>query len=130
MTADAGRGGEPLVLAVNPGTGSTKLALYRGGALVREEKLTHPALMERPAARVHDELPARLEATRALLLRAGVAKGALAAIAGRGGLLPPLRSGTYLVDAAMLGDLERALHGEHASNLGAPMASALAADHG
>ena len=30
MTADAGRGGEPLVLAVNPGTGSTKVALYRG----------------------------------------------------------------------------------------------------
>jgi len=122
--------GEPLVLAVNPGTGSTKLALYRGDAVVHEEKLTHPALMERPAARVHDELGTRLAAARALLARAKIANGALAAVAGRGGLLPPLRSGTYLVDDAMLADLERALHGEHASNLGAPMASALAADHG
>ena len=59
-----------------------------------------------------------------------MARGALAAVAGRGGLLPPVRSGTYLVDGAMLGDLERAVRGEHASNLGAPMASALAADHG
>ena len=41
---------EPLVLAVNPGAGSTKLALYRGDALVREEKLTHPALMQRPCS--------------------------------------------------------------------------------
>ncbi len=122
--------GEPLVLAVNPGAGSTKLALYRGDALVREEKLTHPALMERPAARVLDELPVRLAAARALLEHAGVAPGALAAVAGRGGLLPPLRSGTYLVDAALLEDLERAERGEHASNLGAPMASALAEDHG
>jgi butyrate kinase len=129
MTTSGGPG-EPLVLSVNPGAGSTKLALYRGDALVVEEKLTHPALMERAAARVHDELPARLEAARALLAGAGVARGALAAVAGRGGLLPPVRSGTYLVDGAMLGDLERAVRGEHASNLGAPMASALAADHG
>jgi butyrate kinase len=121
---------EPLVLAVNPGAGSTKLALYRGDALVREEKLTHPALMERPAARVLDELRARLEAARALLSGASIPHGGLAAVVGRGGLLPPLRSGTYLVDAEMLRDLARAERGEHASNLGAPMARALADDHG
>jgi butyrate kinase len=121
---------EPLVLAVNPGAGSTKLALYRGDALVREEKLTHPALMERPAARVLDELHARLEAARALLSAAAIPRGGLAAVVGRGGLLPPLRSGTYLVDAEMLRDLARAERGEHASNLGAPMARALADDHG
>jgi butyrate kinase len=122
--------GDPLVLAVNPGAGSTKLALYRGEALVREERLSHPDFLERPAARVHDELAPRLAAARALLDAAGVAPGALAAVAGRGGLLPPLRSGTYLVDAAMLDDLSVARHGEHASNLGAPLARALAADHG
>ena len=50
----------PLVLAVNPGAGSTKLALYRGGTLVREEKLAHPELLERPARRAWEELPARV----------------------------------------------------------------------
>ncbi len=119
----------PLVLAVNPGSGSTKLALYRGDALVREEKVTHPELMER-TARVWEELPVRVGAARAFLAAAGVEKGALAAVAGRGGLLPPLRSGTYAVDEALVHDLERAERGEHASNLGAPIAARLAADHG
>jgi butyrate kinase len=120
----------PLVLAVNPGAGSTKLALYRGDAPAREERLEHAELMERPAARVWDELPVRIAAVRAFLERAEVRPGELAAVAGRGGLLPPLASGAWAVDAAMLADLERAERGEHASNLGAPIARAVADAHG
>ena len=44
------------------------------------------------------------------------------AVAGRGGLLPPMECGTYLVDAAMIEELRRARRGEHASNLGAAIA--------
>jgi len=122
--------GSPLVLAVNPGAGSTKLGLYRGEALLREERLEHPELAARKAARVWDELPARLAAARGFLETAGIAPGALRAVAGRGGLLPPLPAGTFRVDDAMLADLEAAARGDHASNLGAPLARALAADHG
>lgn len=121
---------DPLVLAVNPGAGSTKLALYRGPAALAEEKVLHPELMERPAARAWDELPIRLAEARDFLARAGVRPGDLAAVAGRGGLLPPLAAGAHAVDDAMLADLERAERGDHASNLGAPMARALAAPHG
>ncbi len=119
-----------LVLAVNPGAGSTKVGLYRGDALEAEERCLHRELTERPAPRPMDELPARIEAVRAFLAGSGVAGGDLAAVAGRGGLLPPLRAGTYEVDDAMLRDLERAERGEHASNLGAPIARAVAAEHG
>jgi butyrate kinase len=119
------------VLAVNPGAGSTKLALYREGELEAEEKLAHPELLARPAgARIWEELPGRLAAAVAFLERAGIRRGDLAAVVGRGGLLPPLEAGAYAVDDAMLADLERAALGEHASNLGAPLARALAAPHG
>lgn len=133
---------EPLILAVNPGAGSTKLALYRGETPAREARLEHPELASRPAARVLDELPARLAAVRAFLAEAGVPAGpggavarpsgaaALAAVVGRGGLLPPLPAGAFAVDGAMLLDLARADRGEHASNLGAPLARALADEHG
>ncbi len=120
----------PLVLAINPGAGSTKLALYRGDVAVREARLEHPELRARPAARVWDELPTRLAAVEAFLAEAGVARGALAAVVGRGGLLPPVPAGTFEVDADMLADLERAERGEHASNLGAPLARAVADAHG
>ena len=66
----------------------------------------------------------------AFLAEAGVGRGALGAVVGRGGLLPPVPAGTFEVDAAMLADLERAERGEHASNLGAPLARAVADAHG
>lgn len=128
--AVSGEEGRELVLAVNPGAGSTKLALWRGAAAWREERLEHRELTDRPAARVWDELPVRIAAVEAFLARAAIREGDLAAVAGRGGLLPPLGSGAWLVDAAMLADLERAERGEHASNLGAPIARAIADGHG
>lgn len=50
----------------------------------------------------------------------------LAAVVGRGGLLRPIPGGTYRVNERMLQDLEQAMNGEHASNLGAPLASEIA----
>jgi butyrate kinase len=120
----------PLLLAINPGAGSTKLGLFRGEALEREAKLEHAALATAAAARCWNELPARLAAVQGFLTEAGVEPGALAAVVGRGGLLPPVPAGTFAVDAAMLAELERAERGDHASNLGAPLARALADLHG
>jgi butyrate kinase len=56
-------GAGPLVLAVNPGTGSTKLGLFRGGTLVAEETLRHPDQAIR-SPRMADQLPMRLSAVR------------------------------------------------------------------
>ncbi len=120
----------PPVLAVDPGAGSTKVALFRGEVLEKEERVLHPGVTQRAAVRADDDLARRIEAVRAFLGRCGVGPPGLAAVVARGGLLPPLRAGTYAVDDAMLADLARAEQGEHASNLGAPIASAIAAEHG
>src|SRR5271169_3446720 len=50
----------------------------------------------------------------------------LDAVVGRGGLLPPLPSGTYVVNEEMLEELRAARRGEHASNLGAFLAQSIA----
>ena len=57
-------------------------------------------------------------------------RGAVAAVAGRGGLLRPTACGTYLVDDVMVEELERAERGEHAANLGAVMALEFAREVG
>jgi len=118
-----------LVLAVNPGTGSTKLALHRDEAGVAEETLHHPAEAFAGLSRVWDQLPIRLAGVRAFLARA-LPGGRLDAAVGRGGLLGPVPSGTFEASDAMLLELERAERGEHASNLGAPLARAVAGEHG
>ncbi|UGS36152.1 butyrate kinase [Capillimicrobium parvum] len=120
---------EPLILAVNPGSSSTKVALFAGGRELAAVAVGHDqaqldAFRGRP---ILDQLPMRAAAIRAWL---ETQPGVLAAVVGRGGLLPPLASGTYRVDAAMLELLERHERGEHASNLGAFLAQELAAEAG
>jgi butyrate kinase len=112
------------VLAINPGSTSTKFGLYgrRGAEWVRivrhgDEELRR--FGDRP-------MVARLEYRAAMIARAleelGYAADQVAGVAGRGGLLPPLPCGTYLVDGAMVDELYLARRGEHASNLGALLA--------
>ena len=122
------RSPEPLILAVNPGSTSTKLGLFRGGAAEWAVTVPHgddvlAGFRGRPIA---DQLDLRTRACERALRERGVALDTLAAVVGRGGLLPALASGTYRVNHRMLADLHAHERGEHASNLGAMIAAALA----
>jgi butyrate kinase len=119
-----------LILSVNPGATSTKVGLFENGAERAVRTLRHADVELARTPRVADQLGLRLEAVRAFLGEEGIARGAIAAVAGRGGLLKPLPGGTYRVDAALLRDATRAERGEHAANLGGPMAAAVAQEHG
>jgi butyrate kinase len=119
--------GAPLVLVVNPGAGSTKIGLFRGAEPLSAETLRHPP--EAVASpRMADQLAARLAAVRAFLARAAPGER-LAAAVGRGGLLGPVPAGTLRATPEMADELLRGPRGEHASNLGVPIAIALAAEH-
>jgi butyrate kinase len=119
----------PLVLAVNPGATSTKLGLFRGTEALAEEGRRHPDEELRRFPRVADQLPMRVAAARDFLAR-HAAGARLDAVVGRGGLLGPVPAGTLSATPAMAEELLRAPRGEHASNLGVPVALALAAEHG
>jgi butyrate kinase len=121
-------GARPLVLAVNPGTGSTKLGLFRGGAAVAVETLRHPDEAIR-SPRMADQLGMRLAAVRAFVARAAPGERLDAAV-GRGGLLGPVPAGTIVATPEMADELLRGPRGEHASNLGVPIALSVATEHG
>lgn len=117
-----------LILAVNPGSTSTKIALYRGREPRFEAsvELTDAELASFRGRPIIAQLDSRLAAVVALVHERGVELSTLAATVGRGGLLRPVESGTYRVTDAMLDELRRAHRGDHASNLGAPLARRLA----
>lgn len=117
------------VLAINPGTTSTKIGIFTRAGEEMSKNLHHgDDEIQRFSGRpMLDRLQYRASKIEAALAEAGYStkgKGAehWAAVAGRGGLLPPMVCGTYLVDDAMLEELKRARRGEHASNLGAVLA--------
>jgi butyrate kinase len=120
------------VLAVNPGSTSTKLGLYLGDAAVAEHNVRHSdAELASFAARpVLDQAELRLDAIRAVLADVLAVEDRVDAVVGRGGLLDPLPGGTYVVDDDVIADLRAARRGEHASNLGPVLALHLARAHG
>jgi len=114
----------PTILVVNPGSTSTKLAIARGETITECETLFHHADAPRRSGRVWDQFE------NALCLAGDWARARLtecSAVVGIGGLLRPLKAGTYRVNARMLDDARANLQGEHASNLGCALAHELAA---
>ena len=116
------------VLAINPGSTSTKFALFVNDHPVLVKNLRHSDAEMAPFRNrpILDQQQFRSAQIEAELERAGVSVAELDAVVGRGGLLPPLASGTYEVNPQMLDELRAARRGEHASNLGAYLAHALA----
>ncbi len=119
-----------LILAVNPGSTSTKIAVFDGEKEIFNKNITHSSEELSRFERVYDQKDYRTSLVKQTLQEAGISLSELAAVVGRGGLLKPLQSGTYLVNEAMLRDLERAERGEHASNLGAIIAYEIAREAG
>ncbi|MDA8216925.1 MAG: butyrate kinase, partial [Dehalococcoidales bacterium] len=118
------------ILVINPGSTSTKVAVYDDESVVFERTLRHSMADLAGYPRVGDQRRFRCDAVQGCLKEQGVTTDSLSAVVGRGGILRPLASGTYRVNGAMLADLTDPATLEHASNLGAPLADEIAASVG
>lgn len=116
------------ILAINPGSTSTKIGIFEDETLVLEKKVEHTAEELKDFARVADQFTYRKQVLENVLKEEGCHADSFDAIVGRGGLMKPIVSGTYSVTDQMLSDFQEAKYGEHASNLGAMLAMALAGD--
>jgi len=118
------------VFVINPGSTSTKLALYDEGEQVLSWEFQHDKNELSRFAKVMDQRGFRMSAIRSALAEASVDVASIAAVAGRGGLLHSLDGGVYEVNDDMLDDLKQARYGEHPCNLGAVLAQELATEWG
>ena len=115
-----------LILAINPGSTSTKLAIYENETLKSEFKISHDTQKIMSYKHVIDQFEFRKEVILEFLKKENVDLHAFSAIVGRGGMLKPITSGTYEVNEIMMQDMKEAKRGEHASNLGCLLAHDLA----
>jgi butyrate kinase len=119
-----------LILTINPGSTSTKIAVFDDRKLVISKSLQHPNDEIAKFEKIADQYEFRKEAIVNFLKENNIDLKSLAVIVGRGGLLKPIKSGVYEVNDAMKKDLFESKRGEHASNLGGLIASNLAAEAG
>ncbi len=118
------------LLVINPGSTSTKIALFRDDTPLFTASLPHSSEELAPFTTIYSQYGFRRQAILKILEEKGIMLEEIDAFVGRGGLLHPVTSGTYRVGLAMLNQLEKADFGEHASNLGAILAHELAAPYG
>jgi butyrate kinase len=114
------------ILAINPGSTSTKIAVFERDKNIFQVTLRHSSDELKPFASVAEQFAFRREVILSELKKAGVSVSEVSVVVGRGGVVKPIESGVYEVNEAMKSDLRTAKYGEHASNLGALIADDIA----
>jgi butyrate kinase len=116
-----------MLLAINPGSTSTKIAVFEGDKNVFQVTLRHSSEELAGYANVAAQYSFRKDIILQKLSEANIDINTIDVVVGRGGIVKPVESGVYEVNSAMLADLRSAKYGEHASNLGAIIAADIAA---
>lgn len=114
------------ILAINPGSTSTKIAVYDDENLIMNESIAHSSEELSKYKFNMDQLEMRTNAIKELLSDKNIDLNSLSAVVGRGGALPPVKSGAYKVNEFMIETLKNNPVLDHASNLGAVIAKSIA----
>ena len=118
------------ILIINPGSTSTKTALFEGDRKIAEEIVRHDPKELARFDNVADQFDYRMEAINSWIDSLKLTSGQIKAVVGRGAPLKPLEGGSYEISAQLLDDVKTGRYSNHASNLGAIIASHLAEQFG
>jgi len=115
------------ILSINPGSTSTKIALYKDEQSIYSCNIEHSPEELKPFKKIIDQFLFRKDIILKELKNAHVDINMLHAIVGRGGMLKPMESGVYEMNARLHEDLIIGIQGQHASSLGGLIAESLVA---
>jgi butyrate kinase len=118
------------LLVINPGSTSTKIAVFENEDTIFEETLRHSTEELSKYEKIYDQYEFRKNIIVESLKKNGIEIESLSAVVGRGGMLKPIEGGTYNVNEKMLEDLKVGVQGQHASNLGGIIAHEIASTIG
>jgi len=110
------------MLIINPGSTSTKIAVYENAGPLFESNLPHSTEELEPFEKLADQLDFRREVLEKALEERNISFSDLDGIVSRGGLTRPVQSGIYEINELMVNELKSAKYGEHASNLASMIA--------
>jgi butyrate kinase len=116
----------PLILVINPGSTSTKIAIFKGTEEQKEHELTHAAEDLAGFKSSMEQLDYRYEAVLSAISQMGYKVEDLKAAVGRGGPIKPMASGVYAVSEKLVSDLQSGQAADHASLLGGLIAYKIA----
>ena len=115
-----------LIFVINPGSTSTKVAVFENEACLFKENIIHSTEELQQFPTLIDQFPYRKQILLNKLTEKGYSLAQFSGIASRGGGLKPISSGVYTINEQMVSDLGTCKYLTHASNLGGLIAFDLA----
>jgi butyrate kinase len=118
------------VFAINPGSTSTKIALFEDDSNLFSANVSHDAVRLKEFRDISDQLPYRKETILSELVINKIILKGIDAFVGRGGGLVGVEGGTYTVNDAMLSHARMGFTVKHPANLGSQLAYDFAMTYG
>lgn len=118
------------MLIINPGSTSTKVALFDGAETVTDMVIRHDPDELRQFDNVAEQFEYRMENINAWINTLELDSADIKAVVGRGAPLRPLEGGSYEISDQMLEDVKTMRWSNHASNLGCMIARHLGERYG
>ena len=119
------------IFVINPGSTSTKLALFEDERRILTENVFHDSSQLLQFRRINDQLPYRMKIIRDFIRNNHLDLSQVDAFIGRGGSCYPVPSGVYEITPQLLEDTRAARGGlNHVSNLGVQLAAELQREYG
>lgn len=122
--------GDFRILAINPGSSSTKFAVFDDQETIMVKNLEHSFNELKQFSTIADQYVFRKNLILNALNEGHINLDTLDAIVARGGMIHPLEGGTYRISPKMVGHLKNGIQGQHASNLAGIIAFDLAQELG
>ena len=117
-------------LTINPGSSSTKIAVYDHYDLLYKTTIYHDMNLFLSLESMLDQIPYRMQMIEDFLKTSNIELKSLSGVIARGGILKPCESGLYEVTETLLDDLKTHKYGEHVANLGGILAFEMAQKSG
>ena len=112
------------ILAINPGSTSTKVSLANDDQPIFMADITHTQEQLKPFKRISDQYHFRKQVVINELEKRNIPLD-FDAVIGRGGLAKPVSSGVFTITEKMIIDQQQAIH-QHACDLGCMIADEIA----
>ncbi len=110
------------ILVINPGSTSTKIAIYENEVEIYKKNIVHPSSELNNYKVATDQFAYRHQTVITFLEEIHFNLQELDAIVARGGALPPLEAGAYRINQSMIDFLSQRPRADHGSNIAAIIA--------
>jgi butyrate kinase len=118
------------ILAINPGSTSTKIAVFSNDEIIFSKNINHDVVTLKKYKEIQEQLPYRKQMVTEMLKQENIPIESIDVFVGRGGGLVPIKGGTYEIGPKLLEHASKGMAGQHPAQLASQICNAFKEEFG